>query len=125
MSPLLLNTMKGVAPGLSDRRAQFGISERSWPHREPRNILARIFWPIQVEAGVISDARRQARCQVLAARSTPRLRRPMDRVRPEADTGVDGGIRPSLRHSIVMAIGSEAREADTAAMAAITAKLVE
>jgi integrase len=126
MSPLLLKTLKAWRLACPKGELDLVFPNGAGKIENHGNILARIFWPIQIAAGVtvMCDGEPDAKYSLHALRHA------------SAALWIEQGLGPK-RIQTLMGHASitqtfdrygylfEAGEADTAAMAAITAKLVE
>ena len=124
MSPLLLNTMKAWRLACPTGELNLVFPNGVGRIENHGNILARIFWPIQVEAGVIMmrDGKPDAKYSLHALRhACAALWIGFGPKRIQVLMGHSSITQTFDRYGYLF----EAREADTAAMAAITAKLVE
>jgi integrase len=126
MSPLLLNTLKAWRLASPKSELNLVFPNGAGRFENHSNILWRIFWPIQITAGVtvIRDGKPDAKYSLHALRHAC------------AALWIEQGFGPKriqtlMGHASVAQTFDvygylfEAREADTAAMAAITAKLVD
>lgn len=90
MSPLLLNTLKAWRLACPKGELDLIFPNGAGNVENHGNLLSRVFWPIQIAAGV--TVLRDGRPDAKYARPSPCLRRAVDRarLRPEADPGADG-----------------------------------
>lgn len=126
MSPLLLNTLKAWRLACPKGELDLIFPNGAGNVENHGNLLSRVFWPIQIAAGVtvLRDGRPDAKYSLHALRHAC------------AALWIEQGFGPK-RIQVLMGHSSitqtfdrygylfEAREADTTAMAAITAKLVD
>ena len=126
MSPLLLNTLKAWRLACPKGEFDLVFPNGAGNVENHGNLLSRVFWPIQIAAGVtvLRDGRPDAKYSLHALRHAC------------AALWIEQGFGPK-RIQVLMGHSSitqtfdrygylfEAREADTTAMAAITAKLVD